>query len=158
MPVPGNSVQSDQAGVQRGIQLFRLWKVAFFESKKLWWWFLWFLLSKCLISSWHMDCFTRSVKREVLSQASKTMIVIIPALLSRATSSALPRPPSRTARRRSTRASTPREFSVQLRLWVGALWYGKWPLYCPQGSGTLRQQLLMMHGIAWFCMVLHCIA
>ena len=24
----------------------------------------------------------------------------------------------------------------------------KWPLYCPQGSGTLRQQLLMMHGIA----------
>ena len=34
----------------------------------------------------------------------------------------------------------------------------KWPLYCPQGSGTLRQQLLMMHGIAWYCMVLHCIA
>ena len=25
----------------------------------------------------------------------------------------------------------------------------KWPLYCPQGSGTLRQQLLMMHGIAF---------
>ena len=24
----------------------------------------------------------------------------------------------------------------------------KWPSYCPQGSGTLRQQLLMMHGIA----------
>ena len=24
----------------------------------------------------------------------------------------------------------------------------KWPLYCPQGSSTLRQQLLMMHGIA----------
>ena len=24
----------------------------------------------------------------------------------------------------------------------------KWPLYCPQGSGTLRQQLLMMHGNA----------
>ena len=34
----------------------------------------------------------------------------------------------------------------------------KWPLYCPQGSGTLRQQLLMMHGIAWYCMVLHDIA
>ena len=34
----------------------------------------------------------------------------------------------------------------------------KWPLYCPQGSGTLRQQLLMMQGIAWYCMVLHCIA
>ena len=34
----------------------------------------------------------------------------------------------------------------------------KWPLYCPQGSGTLRQQLLMMHSIAWYCMVLHCIA
>ena len=31
----------------------------------------------------------------------------------------------------------------------------KWPLYCPQGSGTLRQQLLMMHGIAWYCIVLH---
>ena len=31
----------------------------------------------------------------------------------------------------------------------------KWPIYCPQGSGTLRQQLLMMHGIAWYCMVLH---
>ena len=34
----------------------------------------------------------------------------------------------------------------------------KWPLYCPQGSGTLRQQLLIMHGIASYCMVLHCIA
>merc|ERR1711952_76317 len=38
----------------------------------------------------------------------------------------------------------------------------KWPLYCPQGSGTLRQQLLMiawycmvLHGIAWYCMVFH---
>ena len=31
-------------------------------------------------------------------------------------------------------------------------------LYCPQGSGTLRQQLLMMHGIAWYCMVVHGIA
>ena len=28
-------------------------------------------------------------------------------------------------------------------------------LYCPQGSGTLRQQLLMMNGIAWYCIVLH---
>merc|ERR1712020_42914 len=34
----------------------------------------------------------------------------------------------------------------------------KWPLYCPQGSGTLRQQLLMMHGIALYCIVLHGIA
>ena len=34
----------------------------------------------------------------------------------------------------------------------------KMALYCPQGSGTLRQQLLMMHGIAWYCMVLHWIA
>ena len=34
----------------------------------------------------------------------------------------------------------------------------KWQLYCPQGSGTLRQQLLMMHGIAWYCIVLHSIA
>ena len=34
----------------------------------------------------------------------------------------------------------------------------KTALYCPQGSGTLRQQLLMMHGIAWYCMVLHGIA
>ena len=31
-------------------------------------------------------------------------------------------------------------------------------LYCPQGSGTLRQQLLLMHGIALYCMVLHCVA
>ena len=31
-------------------------------------------------------------------------------------------------------------------------------IYCPQGSGTLRQQLLMMHGIAWYCMVLQNIA
>ena len=48
-------------------------------------------------------------------------------------------------------------FSISLQL---NLWYSteKWPLYCPQGSGTLRQQLLMMHGIAWYCMVLHCIA
>ena len=23
-------------------------------------------------------------------------------------------------------------------------------IYCPQGSGTLRQQLLMMQGIAWY--------
>ena len=34
----------------------------------------------------------------------------------------------------------------------------KWPLYCPQVSGTLRQQLLMMYGIAWYCIVLHGIA
>ena len=34
----------------------------------------------------------------------------------------------------------------------------KMALYCTQGSGTLCQQLLMMHGIAWYCMVLHCIA
>ena len=27
-------------------------------------------------------------------------------------------------------------------------------IYCPQGSGTLRQQLIMMHGIAWCFMVL----
>ena len=32
----------------------------------------------------------------------------------------------------------------------------KWPVYCPQGSGTLRQQLL--HGIALYCIVLHGIA
>ena len=31
-------------------------------------------------------------------------------------------------------------------------------LYCPQGSGTLRQQLSMIYGIAWYCMILHCIA
>ena len=31
-------------------------------------------------------------------------------------------------------------------------------IYCPQGSGTLRQQLLSMHDIAWFCMVLHGVA
>ena len=31
-------------------------------------------------------------------------------------------------------------------------------LYCPQGSDTLRQQLLMMHGIAWHCMVVRGIA
>ena len=41
-------------------------------------------------------------------------------------------------------------------------------IYCPQGSGTLRQQLFIMqgivrycmvlHGIAWYCMVLHGIA
>ena len=34
----------------------------------------------------------------------------------------------------------------------------KMAIYCPQGSGTLRQQLLMMNGIAWYCMVLHGIA
>ena len=34
----------------------------------------------------------------------------------------------------------------------------KWPLYCPQGSGTLRQQLLMMHCIACYSMAFHCIA
>ena len=33
----------------------------------------------------------------------------------------------------------------------------KMALYCPQGSGKLRQQLLMMHGIALYCMVLHVI-
>ena len=31
-------------------------------------------------------------------------------------------------------------------------------LYCPQGSGTPSQQLLMMHGIALYCIVLHSIA
>ena len=34
----------------------------------------------------------------------------------------------------------------------------KMAMYCPQGSGTLRQQLLMRHGIAGYCMVLHGIA
>ena len=34
----------------------------------------------------------------------------------------------------------------------------KMAIYCPQGSGTLRQQLLTMHGIAWYFMVLHGIA
>ena len=34
----------------------------------------------------------------------------------------------------------------------------KMAMYCPQGSGTLRQQLLMMHGFAWYCIVLHGIA
>ena len=29
----------------------------------------------------------------------------------------------------------------------------KMAIYCPQGSGTLRQQSLMMHGIAWYNMV-----
>ena len=34
----------------------------------------------------------------------------------------------------------------------------KMAIYCPQGSGTLRQQLLIIHGIALYCMVLHGIA
>ena len=34
----------------------------------------------------------------------------------------------------------------------------KMAIYCPQGSGTLRQHLLMMHGIGWYCIVLHSIA
>ena len=34
----------------------------------------------------------------------------------------------------------------------------KMAIYCPQGSGTLRQQLLSMHGNACYCMVLHGIA
>ena len=34
----------------------------------------------------------------------------------------------------------------------------KMAIYCPQVSGTLRQQLLMMHGIAWAYIVLHGIA
>ena len=34
----------------------------------------------------------------------------------------------------------------------------KMAIYCPQGSGTLRQQLLSMHCISWYCMVLHGIA
>ena len=47
---------------------------------------------------------------------------------------------------------------VYLEIVMKAPFYQKWPLYCPRGSGTLRQQLLMMHGIAWYCLVLHCIA
>ena len=31
----------------------------------------------------------------------------------------------------------------------------KMAIYCPQGSGTLHQHLLMMHGSTWNCMVLH---
>ena len=34
----------------------------------------------------------------------------------------------------------------------------KMALYCQQGSDTLRQQLLKLHGVAWYCMVLHGIA
>ena len=41
---------------------------------------------------------------------------------------------------------------------IGMMMIIKIAIYCPQGSGTLRQQLLMMHGIAWYCRVLHCIA
>ena len=40
----------------------------------------------------------------------------------------------------------------------GSILMRQMAMYCPHGSGTLRQQLLMMHGIAWYCMVLHCIA
>ena len=59
----------------------------------------------------------------------------------------------------------------RLELWFVSAFFGginfdctrglfmkKWPLDCQQGSGTLRQQLLMMHGIAGYCMVLHGIA
>ena len=47
-----------------------------------------------------------------------------------------------------------------VQIWTGIHYsvFKKWPLYCPQGSGTLRQQLLMMHGIAWYSLALHCIA
>ena len=46
-----------------------------------------------------------------------------------------------------------------LRRCALSCWYlVKMALYCPQGSGTLRQQLSMMHGIPWYCMVLNCIA
>ena len=31
-------------------------------------------------------------------------------------------------------------------------------IYCPQGSGTLRQQLTILHYLALYCMVLHDIA
>ena len=34
----------------------------------------------------------------------------------------------------------------------------KMALYCRQGSGTLCQQFLSMHGISWYFMVLHGIA
>ena len=34
----------------------------------------------------------------------------------------------------------------------------KMALYCPQCSGTICQQLLMMHGIAWYCIVLYGLA
>ena len=34
----------------------------------------------------------------------------------------------------------------------------KMALYCTQGSGILYQQLLMINGIAWFCMGVHYIA
>ena len=55
--------------------------------------------------------------------------------------------------------AAPQNFSAQKgTLPRNAHRWKKWPLYCPQGSGTLRQQLLMMHGIAGYCMVLHCIA
>ena len=47
---------------------------------------------------------------------------------------------------------------IRRREKVGLCLETKWPLYCPQGSGTLRQQLLMMHGIALYCIELHGIA
>ena len=37
----------------------------------------------------------------------------------------------------------------------GEIRASKMALYCPQGSGTLRQQLLMMYGIALYCIGLH---
>ena len=45
-----------------------------------------------------------------------------------------------------------------MRDWDEALREVKMAIYCPQGSGTLRQQLLIMHGIALYCIVLHGIA
>ena len=41
---------------------------------------------------------------------------------------------------------------------AGAMHNAKIAIYCPQGSGTLRQQLFIMQGIVWYCMVFHGIA
>ena len=64
-----------------------------------------------------------------------------------------------------TLMSTSDHFFVLLPTFITKLYamnclvgFKKWPLYWPQGSGTLRQQLLMMHGIARYSMALHCIA
>ena len=53
------------------------------------------------------------------------------------------------------RASQPSHFDVKYQYAHQLI---KMALYCPQGSGTLRQQLSMMHGIAWYYMVLHGVA
>ena len=111
--------------------------------------------TQCLIPSWHMDCFTRSVKRQVLSQASKMIIVLIPTLPFRATSSPFTGLKYKEVKRCANRSST---FSCHLKCPAPASFsYSPAPIYtCKYSEGVFRPAQVLRMGILKWAKDNHC--